>query len=130
MKKPKLYSLWFSDYESSSSWDFTHPNRKSVTTFKKDCQLVLRAFLDEYVNGYESFIGAYELITLIADNLHTRGYIPLTDIFETILVGFGGTPIIRDNNFNDGTNEIRELLGPELLKNVYKHNEKIEKSIE
>lgn len=78
MNKPKIYELWFSDYDGNSSWQFTHPNNKLQAEFKQDCQDVVKEFAADFVNSQDSWVGAYDLLKVIADNLNSRATFHLT----------------------------------------------------
>ena len=129
MKKPKIYELWFSDYDGDSSWQFTHPNNKLRMEFEQDCVDVLKEFASEYIKTYDSWIGTLELVGIIAKNLYTKGYIPFEETFENITFGFGGSCILQEADGEHGDNTLIELLGETLKKQVYDKNKEIEQDI-
>ncbi len=124
MSKPKIYELWYGDYDGNSSWQFTHPNNKLRAEFKQDCQDVLREFTPDFIIKSDCFIGTRDLLNMIADNLKSRGYIKLEDTFENIGLGMGGSSIIQKRKYSND-DAILNLLGDELSQLIFDKNDNI-----
>lgn len=129
MSKPKMYELWFSDYDGNSSWQFTHGEDKSKEDFEKDCKEVLQEFGEASIKKIRCWVGSLDILRIVAEKLPTRGYIPFEDIYETIGFGMGGSCIIQKERHDDENEDVLNLLGDGLTKLVYKINNKIEKSM-
>lgn len=127
MKKPKIYELWFGDYDGNGSWQFTHPNNKLKMEFEQDCEDTLRNFAPAFISNEDSWIGANDLLTCVANNLPSLGYVPLNDSFETICFGMGGSCILKREDYGDES--IYKLLGEKLSEFVFEHNDKIENNM-
>jgi len=129
MAKPKIYELWYNDYDGGSSYQFTHPKNKFKAEFQQDCQDTLRQFADAYINEHDSWIGTSDLVELISKNLPTLGYIPFDEVFENISFGMGGSGILQPTDYDDGSDMIKKLLGDDLLQKAYLKNKTIQQRL-
>jgi len=136
--KTKIYNLYTADWESGSSYEFTHPEDRSEK-FEADCTFLLRKYTPELLSKgggqfymqpqpgekkYNTWCGVNGLIEIVAEKLPELGYIKHEDTFQTIDFGIFGSGIIE--KYEEEGNII-ELLGPELSKTVFNHNKKVQR---